>query len=59
LSKQTRLLATLSNAFGPPGDEGEVREILKKELEDYADKVTVDKLGNILFIITERKATPM
>jgi len=58
LSKRIRLLATLSDAFGPPGDEGEVREILKKELEDDADKVTVDKLGNILFYHYGKESYP-
>ena len=49
LSEEIRLLATLSNAFGPPGNEEEVREILKKEMEEHADEVKVDKLGNIFF----------
>jgi len=42
-------LATLSNAFGPPGNEDDVREILKKEMEEHVDEVKVDKLGNIFF----------
>lgn len=49
LPEEIRLIATLSNAFGPPGNEAEVREILKKELEQYADEVRKDKLGNIIF----------
>lgn len=49
LSDEIKLLAALSNAFGPSGNEEEVREILKKELEEYADEVRVDKLGNIFF----------
>jgi len=44
-----KLLASLSNAFGPPGSEDEVREILRKELEEIADEVKVDRLGNIFF----------
>jgi putative aminopeptidase FrvX len=43
------LLSRLSDAFGPPGDEGEPREILRGELEGVADEVEVDKLGNIFF----------
>lgn len=43
------LLRRLSNAFGPPGAEEEPREILRDELEDCADEIRVDKLGNILF----------
>ena len=46
---EVKLLASLSNAFGPPGSEDEVREILRRELEEHADEVKVDKLGNIFF----------
>jgi len=58
LSEEIRLLATLSNAFGPPGNEEEVREILKKELGEYADEVRADKLGNIFFFHHGRKRYP-
>ena len=58
LSKEIKLLATLSNAFGPPGNEQQVREILKKELEEYADEVRVDKLGNILFFHHGKEGYP-
>jgi endoglucanase len=44
-----KLLEKLSNAFGPPGSENEPRMILRAELEEYADEVKVDKLGNIIF----------
>jgi endoglucanase len=43
------LLEKLSNSFGPPGLETEPRLILQSELEDFADEVRVDKLGNIIF----------
>ena len=49
LADLIRLLESLSNVFGPPGDEEEVRTVLKKELEEYADETRVDKLGNIFF----------
>jgi endoglucanase len=42
------LLRRLSNAFGPPGAEEEPREMLREELEDSADEILVDQLGNIL-----------
>jgi len=58
LSERTTLLATLSNAFGPPGNEVNVAEILKKELEDFADEVRVDKLGNIFFYHHGRERYP-
>lgn len=46
---EVKLLSALSNAFGPSGNEEEVRQILRKELEEFADQVQVDKLGNIFF----------
>ena len=45
-----KLLESLSNAFGPPGCEDEVRAVLRKELEGHADETQVDKLGNVFFI---------
>jgi putative aminopeptidase FrvX len=50
LADLIRLLESLSNAFGPSGNEEEVRVILRKELEEHADETWVDKLGNIFFI---------
>lgn len=44
-----QLLERLSNAFGPPGAEAEPRNILIEELQDYADEVRTDKLGNVFF----------
>jgi len=58
LSEEIKLLEALSNAFGPPGYEEEVRELLRKELEDYADEVQVDKLGNILFYHRGKESYP-
>ena len=49
MSDLLKLLETLSNAFGPSGNEEDVREILKKELKGCADEIHVDKLGNIFF----------
>ena len=44
-----QLLERLSNAFGPPESETEPRNILIEELQDYADEVKTDKLGNVFF----------
>ena len=49
VSDLIRLFASLSDAFGPPGNEKDVREILRGDLEEYADDMKVDKLGNIFF----------
>ena len=50
LTDLIRLLESLSNAFGPPGNEEEIRTILRKELEEHADETRVDKLGNVFFV---------
>ncbi len=42
------LLAELSEASGPSGHEGEVRRIVRRELEKYADDVTVTPLGSVI-----------
>jgi len=42
------LLEKLCNATGPSGFEGEVREIIKEEIENYVDEVKVDVMGNII-----------
>jgi tetrahedral aminopeptidase len=45
---QIRLLEKLCNASAVSGDEGEVRQIVLKEIELFADDVKVDALGNVL-----------
>ena len=46
------LLAKLSNAAGTPGNEGEIRDIIRQELQPHAE-LSYDKLGSI---ICRRKA---
>ncbi len=41
-------LKKIISAFGPSGREDEVREVLKKESEPYADEITTDNLGNLI-----------
>lgn len=41
------LLKELSEAFGPSGYEKEVRQVLRRALEGYADRMWVDALGNL------------
>jgi putative aminopeptidase FrvX len=42
------LLEKLSNAAGPSGFEGEVREIIKEEIMNYVDEIKVDLMGNVI-----------
>ena len=45
---QIRLLEKLCNASAVSGDEGEVRQIVLKEITPFAADVRVDALGNVL-----------
>ncbi len=42
------LLGELSNAFGPPGCESEVRRVLARALRDRVDTLQTDALGNLI-----------
>ncbi|MBT9177175.1 MAG: putative aminopeptidase YsdC [Firmicutes bacterium] len=44
------LLKRLSEAFGPSGCEGEVRDVLTKELESYVPSWQRDALGNLIAV---------
>lgn len=41
------LLRKLSEAFGPPGFEDEVRDIVVEEMKPYVDELFVDRWGNV------------
>ena len=43
-----KLLKELTNAYGPTGFEGPVRDILRRELTPIADKVETDGIGSIV-----------
>ncbi len=45
---QLKLLEELCNVIAVSGDEGEVRKIVIEEINDHADDVRVDALGNVL-----------
>jgi putative aminopeptidase FrvX len=42
------LIKRLTEAFGPSGSEGPVREVITKEVEPYVDEIRVDALGNLI-----------
>ncbi len=44
------LIKKLSNAHGISGFENEIREIVKGELEGWADEIKIDSLGNLIAI---------
>lgn len=44
------LLARLTEANGAPGQEGEVRDLIRSEIAAYADEIKTDALGNLIAI---------
>ena len=44
-----QFLEKLSNADGIASNEQEVRDVLVDELKEYADEVSTDHLGSIIF----------
>ena len=49
---QIKLLEKLTNAVAVSGDEGEIRKIVRAEVESYADDIKIDAMGNLL--VTKR-----
>ena len=43
-----QLLRELVEAYGPSGFEDGVRDLIRPEVEEYADEVWVDPMGNLL-----------
>lgn len=58
MAKEIQLLEKLSNAFGPSGLEEDIVQILRNELERFADETLVDKLGNVMFCHKGKKGYP-
>lgn len=44
------LIKELSSSFGVSGNEEEVREIIKREIENKVDEINIDPLGNLIAI---------
>ena len=42
------LAEKFTQAFGPSGNEKEIREVIKKEIKDYVDEIYVDNLGSLI-----------
>ena len=47
------LIKKLTDACGLPGFEDEVRDIIKEELNGFADSIRIDKLGNLIAVKNE------
>ncbi|NLM39860.1 MAG: M42 family metallopeptidase [Firmicutes bacterium] len=44
------LLRKLTEACGAPGQEGEVRALIRSEIEGYVDEIRTDALGNLIAV---------
>ncbi|MBN1562521.1 MAG: M20/M25/M40 family metallo-hydrolase [Anaerolineae bacterium] len=42
------LIKKLAECWGPPGFEHQIRDLIRAEVEDIADDITVDALGNLI-----------
>lgn len=42
------LAEKFTQAFGPSGNEKEIRDIIKKEIKNYVDEIYVDNLGSLI-----------
>ena len=42
------LIQKLVEAYGPSGFEGEVRTLIKEEIQAFADSISVDAMGNLI-----------
>ena len=48
LDERLQMLKALTDAKGIPGNEGEVREVMKKYIQPYANTVETDGLGSLI-----------
>lgn len=49
LKLDIKLLEDMCNAFGPSGHEEEAQRIVRDYGKKYADEVTYDKMGSVIF----------
>jgi len=52
------LLKTLAEARGVPGQEGEVRDIVKKQMKGMVDSMEIDLMGNLIGVRKGKKGGP-
>jgi tetrahedral aminopeptidase len=51
------LIKKLVEAYGPSGSEAEVRALVRSEVADLADSVSVDALGNLIAVVKKKSGT--
>lgn len=55
LDETLTMLKALTDAKGIPGNEREVRQVMKSYIEPFADDVTTDRLGSLIAKNRQRK----
>ncbi|RHW40698.1 M42 family peptidase [Neobacillus notoginsengisoli] len=58
LDETLQMLKALTDAKGIPGNEREVREVMKEYIEPYAEEVTTDGLGSLIAKKTGKEGGP-
>ncbi|RDU36243.1 peptidase M28 [Neobacillus piezotolerans] len=58
LDETLQMLKALTDANGIPGNEREVREVMKEYITPYADEVTTDGLGSLIAKKTGKEGGP-
>lgn len=58
LDETLTMLKDLTDARGIPGNEREVREVMKKYIEPYAEEITYDGLGSLIAKKTGKEGGP-
>lgn len=58
LDETLSMLKDLTDAKGVPGNEREVREVMKKYIEPFADEITTDGLGSLIAKKTGKEGGP-
>ena len=43
-----QLIQKLTETFSPSGYEAAIRDVIRAEVADYADELSVDALGNLI-----------
>jgi tetrahedral aminopeptidase len=51
------LIKKLTEAYGPSGSESQMRELVREEIRNLPDYVTVDSLGNLIAVMKKKTRT--
>ncbi len=58
MEEYIKILEKLSNAFGPPGNEEEIKSIIIKEISGLVDEIKEDNIGNLYAVKNGAEDSP-